>query len=138
MRMVDSHVRDADTGDIIVGWLVRVVALLAVAGVMSFDALSIGTSRLSIEDQAKAAARAAAETWSTSRNAQSAFDSAWRSATEANATNEVSAASFSIDPSGAAHVVVSREAPTFVVRLIGPLRQLAVVRSEAVGKAPTL
>lgn len=121
-----------DRGDIVVGWLVRVIALLAVVGVMSFDALSVLSARLSVEDQAAAAARAAADTWSTTHVAQTAFDSAWRSAAEANPTNDVDVASFRIDPSGAAHVTVSREAPTFVMRMIPQLRELAVVRSVVV------
>lgn len=137
MASVDPRERSADRGDIVLGWLVRVIALLAVVGVLAFDALSIGSSRLSIEDQATDAARQAADTWAGSHDAQRAFDDAWRSATEANATNEVDAASFSIDPSGRAHVKVTREAPTFVVRLIPPLRHLALLHTEGVSTAST-
>src|SRR6476646_4112317 len=110
-----SRLGGGDRGDIVLGWLVRVVALLAVVGVMAFDGLSIASSRLSIEDQASDAARAAADTWATGHNAQNAFDSAWRSATEANATNELNPKTFSVDRSGIAHVTVTRTAPTFVV-----------------------
>lgn len=118
-----------DRGDIVLGWLVRVIALLAVLGVMAFDVLSVGSSRLSIDDQATTAARAAADSWAASHDMQGAFDTAWRSATEADATNDVDVKSFSIDAAGVAHVTLRREAPTFVVRLIPPLRRLAVVRA---------
>ncbi len=119
----------SDRGDIVLGWLVRVVALLAVVGVMAFDVLSVGSSRLSVDDQATTAARAAADSWAASHDLQGAFDAAWRSATEADATNDVDAASFSVDAAGVAHVTLRREAPTFVMHLIPPLRRLAVVRA---------
>lgn len=118
-----------DRGDIVLSWLVRVIALLAVVGVMAFDVLSVGSSRLSIDDQATTAARAAADSWAASHDRQGAFDAAWRSATESDATNDVDVKSFSIDAAGVAHVTLRREAPTFVVRLIPPLRRLAVVRA---------
>ena len=118
-----------DRGDIVLSWLVRVIALLAVVGVMAFDVLSVGSSRLSIDDQATTAARAAADSWAASHDLQGAFDAAWRSATEADATNDVDVKSFSIDAGGVAHVTLRREAPTFIVRLIPPLRRLAVVRA---------
>ncbi len=137
MAGTDPDVSSADRGDIVLGWLVRLVAVLAVVGVLSFDAISIGSSRISIQDQAGAAARAAAENWVTTHDAQSAFDSAWRSATEADAGNEVSTSTFVIDPAGTVHVTVSREAPTFVVRLIGPLRDLTRVRAGGLGTAST-
>lgn len=128
-RLVGSIDTGGDTGDIVLGWLVRVIALLAVVGVMAFDALSVGSSRLSIDDQATTAARAAADSWAASHDMQGAFDTAWHSATEADATNDVDVKSFSIDATGVAHVTLSREAPTFVMRLIPPLRHLAVVRA---------
>lgn len=118
-----------DRGDIVLSWLVRVIVLLAVVGVMAFDVLSVGSSRLSIDDQATTAARAAADSWAASHDRQGAFDAAWRSATESDATNDVDVKSFSIDAAGVAHVTLRREAPTFVVRLIPPLRRLAVVRA---------
>ena len=129
-RRAHGRVESArDRGDIVLGWLVRVVALLAVVGVMAFDALSVGSSRLSIDDQATTAARAAADSWAASHDMQGAFDTAWRSATESDSTNDVDVKSFSIDAAGVAHVTLRREAPTFVMRLIPPLRHLAVVRA---------
>ena len=123
-----------DSGDIILGWMVRLVAVLAVVGVLSFDALSIGSGRVSIQDQASTAARAAADRWAVSHNAQSAFDSAWSSATADNSANEIDPKSFSIDPSGDVQLTVTREVPTFVVRLIAPLRAWAHVQAVGVAK----
>lgn len=135
MASADGSPGGTDNGDVIIGWIVRLVAGLAVVGVISFDALSIGSSRLSIEDQANSAARAAADTWATSHDAQAAFDSAWTVAVEANATNQVDPKSFVIDPQGQARVTVTRDAPTFVVHLMRPLRHWSLVSSTAVSKA---
>lgn len=137
MASCERHTGGADRGDIVVGWLVRVIAVLALIGVAAFDSFSIGSSRLSIEDQASSAARAAADAWATSHDAQTAFDSAYKSAIAANANNEISVSSFSIDPAGQAHLVVHREAPTFVIHLIHPLRHWALVHADGVSKAPT-
>ena len=134
MASCDYGVRGPDTGDVIVGWIVRLIAVLAAVGVISFDALSVGSSRLSIEDHAATAARAAADSWAATHNRQNAFESAWQSATEANGSNLVDPKSFVIDPDGQAHVSLTREAPTFIVRLVAPLRHWALVRSTAISK----
>ena len=125
----------ADRGDIVLGWLVRLVVLLSILGVFAFDSLSIGASRFSIEDQANDAARAAAAQWASTKDAQRAFDSAWKSATEANPTNEIAVSSFFIDPAGQAHLTVTREAPTFVVRLVAPVRHWAKVKADGVSRS---
>lgn len=134
MVSCDYSASSPDTGDVIIGWIVRLVAILAAVGVLTFDALSVGSSRLSIEDHAATAARAAADTFASTHNKQNAFDSAWASATEANGSNKVDPKSFQIDPKGQAHVTLTREAPTFVVRLVAPLRHWAEVRSVAVSR----
>lgn len=134
MVSCDYSAGSPDTGDVIIGWIVRLVAILAAVGVLAFDALSVGSSRLSIEDQAATAARAAADTFAATHNKQNAFDSAWASATESNVGNQVDPKSFQIDPKGQARVTLTREAPTFVVRLVPPLRHWAKVRSVAVSR----
>lgn len=134
MASWDPSAGRGDTGDVIVSWLVRLVVVLATVGVLIFDALSVGSSRLSIEDHAATAARAAADSWAATHNKQTAFTSAWESATQADAGNQADPKSFLIDPDGQAHVSLSREAPTLVVHLVGPLRHWALVRSSAVSK----
>lgn len=137
MAGADGRAPGADRGDIVLGWLVRLVAVLALLGVCAFDSLSIGASRLSIADQASDAARAAAERWEGTHDAQSAFDSAWNSATEANPTNEIPVTSFSIDSTGQARLTVGREAPTFLIRLVPPLRHWALVQADGVSRGPS-
>ena len=54
-------VRTDDRGDIIGSWLIRVTLGLAVAGVVLFDAISIGSAKISLQDTAQGAAREAVD-----------------------------------------------------------------------------
>ena len=69
---------DGDTGDIVVGWLVRLVASLAVVGVLLFDGISLGVAPLEVMDQAADASRVASGEVASGRSAQDAYDAAWR------------------------------------------------------------
>ncbi len=126
-----------DRGDVLLGWLVRLVVVLGVLAVVAFDLISIGSARLTAQDQAQAAARAAADSWAGAHDPQRAFDSAVESARAADPADRVDPAGFSIDATGHAHLTVSRTARTLVVRRVGPLRHLAAVSVAAVsGPAP--
>ncbi len=49
-----------DEGGIITGWLVKLVVILAVIGIVLFDAIGCGTVRMRTQDAAQQAARSAA------------------------------------------------------------------------------
>jgi hypothetical protein len=126
-----------DRGDIVVGWLVRVVASVAVVGVLLFDVVSVAAAKMSVTDQASTAARAASDDWLVHHDQQSAFDAAWTSATEANPTNSVDTQTFRVAPNGTVRLTVHRIAPTLVLRLVGPLEHWADVAGEGVGRSST-
>ena len=126
-----------DRGDIVVGWLVRVVVSVAVAGVLMFDLVSVGAAKMSVTDQASMAARAASDDWLIHHNQQSAFDTAWANATEANPTNTVDTRTFKVAQNGTVRLTVHRTAPTLVLRLVGPLNHWADVAGEGVGRTDT-
>jgi hypothetical protein len=132
-----AGVRADDRGDIVVGWLVRVVASVAVVGVLLFDAVSVGAAKMSVTDQAAQAARAASDSWLTRHDQQVAFDAAWKAATEANPANTVDTKTFRVERNGTVHLTVERTAPTVVLQLVGPLRHWADVSSEGVGRTGT-
>ncbi len=129
--------RARDRGDIVVGWLVRVVVGVAVVGVILFDAISVGAAKMSVTDQAVEAARAASDNWLNHHDQQAAFDAAWRAATAANAANRVDTTTFRVEPNGTVHLTLERTAPTLVLHLVGPLDYWADVSSEGVGRADT-
>lgn len=129
--------RTDDRGDVVVGWLVRVVASVAVVGVLLFDAISVGAAKMSVTDQASEAARAASDNWLSRHDQQAAFDAAWQAATDSNAANTVDTRSFRVEKNGTVHLTVERTAPTLVLRLVGPLQHWADVSGEGVGRSAT-
>ena len=134
MAALRARVRTDDRGDIVVGWLVRVVASVAVVGVLLFDAVSIGAAKMSVTDEASQAARAASDSWLSRHDQQAAFDAAWAEAVDSNPTNTVDTKNFRVEQNGTVHLTVERTAPTLVLRLVGPLRHWADVSGEGVGR----
>lgn len=104
-----------DLGGIVLGWLTKLTAILAVAGIVLFDAISVGTTAATVADQGTYAAQDASETWSQTKNVQAAYAAAVSSATEANPDNTISADGFQIDADGTVHLVISREARTLLL-----------------------
>lgn len=126
-----------DAGGIVIGWLVKLMVAAAVLGVIAFDTLSIGSSRVNIMDQGTVAAIEASENWRAQGNIQAAYDAALAAALEANKTNEIDTESFTVDPDGTVHLRISREAPTLVVSKFAQIRSWAMVRADASGRSGT-
>jgi len=116
----------ADHGDIVIGWLTRVVVALAVLGVMLFDGISVAVGAVGAADDADTAAIAARDAWEQGHDVQKAYDAALTALAD-KPTDQIPPASFSIDPSGTVTLKVRRVTTTLVLHHIGPLRHLAVV-----------
>lgn len=115
----------SDRGDVILGWLTKLVLFLAVVGLLGFDAVSLGTSRLQAEDHAHTAARAAVESYRTGKNLQAAYDAAL--AEVAADGDTLDAPAFTAAPDGSITLRLRRTAPTLLVKRVGPLRHWTVV-----------
>ncbi|HSF26610.1 MAG TPA: hypothetical protein VLC50_03735 [Actinomycetes bacterium] len=126
-----------DRGDIILGWLAKVVVTLALVGLVIFDLISIGWTKVSLTDQAKAAAISASTAWAHGHNVQKAYDAALAQATEDNAANTVATEGFTVDPDGTVHLRLDREASTIVVSRIGPIRDWGQLTATASGRDVT-
>jgi hypothetical protein len=124
-----------DRGDIVVGWLTRVVVVISLVGVAAFDAISIGVSRLSVEDTAVQAAREASSELQRTHDILAAHATASGVATKANPLNEVPPERFEVLVDGSVRLVVTREATTFVVHHIGWIATWAHVQGRATGQA---
>lgn len=107
-----------DHGGIITGWLVKLTVVLGVAGLVLFDAVSIGSTAIGVSDTAVAAARDAADAVDTSGDVRRAYPAAATTAVEQNALNVVDPATVLVAPDGSATVTVERTAPTLVVARI--------------------
>lgn len=129
-----STPRPDDGGGIVLGWLTKLVVVMALVGVVLFDGLSITASRLSIEDQGFQAAREASSEWQRSRDVQLAYDTAVSIAVEANTLNEVLPATFVAAPDGTVDLDMHREAATLVVHRIGWVADWALVSTHAAAK----
>ena len=121
-RRADPQDMD-DRGDIVLGWLTKVVAVLAVLGVLGFDAISLGAARFQAEDHAQIAVRVAAESYRTGKDLQAAYDAAVAEVVEHGDT--IDPQTFSVDPDGTVTLTLLRVAPTMVLEKIGPVRDWA-------------
>lgn len=110
-----------DRGDIVLGWLTKLVGTLAVLGVIGFDLVSLGAARFQAEDHAQAAVRAANESYRGSKDLQSAYDAAFAEVTEHGDT--IDPQTFSVGADGTITLTLHRTAPTMLVEKIGPVRK---------------
>lgn len=122
-----------DAGDIVVGWLTRIVVVVGLFGLVLFDAISIGVSRLSVEDAGVLAAREASTDLARTGDLQAAYAAALATVQQANPLNQVPPAGFEALPDGRVRFVVSRDATTFVVHRIGWIEDWAHVEATVTG-----
>ena len=137
MMITAARTPSGDAGDIVLGWLTRVVVALALLGLVAFDGISIVSSRISLEDVGDQAARSASDTWERTHDIQAALKSAQDTATEANAETTVVPTSLSVDPDGTAHLTVTKVALTVVAHHIPALRGLYHLHVEGAGRSTT-
>ncbi len=114
-----------DRGDIVLGWLTKLVVTLAVLGVIGFDLISLGAARFQAEDHAQAAARAANASYRSTPDLQKAYDAALAEVAQHGDT--IDPQTFTVGPDGTVTLTLRRTAPTMLVEKIGPARQWAEV-----------
>ena len=107
--------RAPDAGDIVVGWLVKLVVALSVVGVLLFDGVSLGAAELAVTDTAAAAAREARMALSAGATPQAAFDRAQALAEAEDAHNVVPTGSFVVGADESVSLLVRRTPPTLVL-----------------------
>ncbi len=123
-----------DRGDVVLGWLTKVVATLAILGLMGFDAMSLAVARVQAEDSAQQAVRAASTSYSTTRDLQAAYDAAVARVGASGDT--IDPAGFTVTPEGAVTLSLRREAPTLLVEKIPQLREYSVTTRTVTGGPP--
>ncbi len=131
---MDTYRRDS--GSIVLGWLTKLVVVIAAFGVAAFDGLSLGAAHVSASDDANQAAEVARTEWAVTHNVQAAYDAALSSIT--NASEEIPPESFSIDSDGTVHLMLHRTATTFVMQHIGPLEKYTTFSTTGEATPPTL
>lgn len=117
------------------GWLTRIVLFFSVAGLALFDAISIGTTAMTVADQGSFAALQASEAWQTNKSVQGAYNAAVAAAAKENPADVIATKDFVIDDDGTVHLTVSRTATTLIVYRIGPITNWAHIVRHATGRA---
>ena len=125
----------ADRGDIVIGWLTKIVVVLGLAGLVLFDALSLGSTAVSLSDQGQYAAREASEVWQQTDSVQKAYDAAVSTAVSQNATNVIDPRTFRIDQDDTVHLRIGRTATTIVLHHWDKTAGWAVLEREAKGRS---
>ena len=118
--------RSSDRGAMRVMTLTRLFAAMAVLGVAGFDTFACMNDHVKTEDQAQDAAYAASQEWLNTKNIYDAYDAAVATLKSESPADKLIRSSFTIDPDGTVHLVVTRTAKTLVVGHIGFLKHYAV------------
>ena len=124
-----------ERGAIVVGWLTKVVAALAILGIGGYDAVAIGAARVTLTDDANAAAEAANLAWNDSRgNVQAAYNAAYVWAQQHGVEAPVD--DFSVERDGTIHLRLTKTTTTLVVHHIGPLKKYTTVSQPGTASTP--
>jgi type II secretory pathway pseudopilin PulG len=124
-----------DNGSIVLGWLTKLVVVIAIVGVALFDTLSIAAARLGATDDASTAADAASSTYLTSHDVQQAYQAALD--TLPSDSESLPPKQFLVQSDGTVNLVLDRTTTTLVAHRIGPLKKYAAVAVHGEATPPT-
>jgi hypothetical protein len=130
--LVHAATANLDRGDVLLGWLTRVIAGLAVVAVLGIDTITVGMATVSSQDQANTAADAARDSYASNHDINLAFKAAQTSALESDATNVVTSNDFTITSTGIVSLHLHRPIHTLVAHFL-PID--GVKTATAVGSA---
>jgi hypothetical protein len=133
--MRSTGVPTSDVGGIVIGWLTKIAVVLAVAGFVLFDAISVASTMTNVADQGSTAALEASAIWDETHDVQAAYNAAVASATEQDPGNSVAVKDFTIDPDGTVHLRVNREARTLILFRWDKTRKWAEISRTAHGRS---
>ncbi|HVE98916.1 MAG TPA: hypothetical protein VNA12_07030 [Mycobacteriales bacterium] len=109
-----------DRGDIVVGWLTKILLVLVVVAVVLFEAVSIGLAHVGTQDLAQQAARAGSAEFARTKDVQRAYHSAAAIAAEKEGTIEPE--EFLVEPDGSVELTVHREATSVLLYRLSATR----------------
>jgi hypothetical protein len=115
-----------DRGDIVLGWLTKVVVVLGVLGLLSFDGVSLVQARFQASDRATTAASEAADSYKSTKDLQKAYDAAMATVHDGDT---IETKTFTIADDGTVTLRLHHKATTLLVRRVRALRSWA----DAVG-----
>jgi hypothetical protein len=111
-----------DRGDVVLGWLTKLVVILGVLGLVAFDGISLAQARFQAADHATTAASAAADDFKTSHDLQKAYNAAYATVT---GNDTIETKTFQVATDGTVTLRLHHEATTLILKHIGPLKHWA-------------
>jgi hypothetical protein len=117
----------SDRGDIVLGWLTKLVVIVSIVGLIGFDLISLGQSRFQAADRATTAAGAAANTYATTKDLQQAYNAALETTLDGDT---IETKTFSIAADGTVDLRLHHTATTLLLHRVPQLRKYA----DAVGE----
>jgi len=126
------HAGHRDRGDVVLGWLTKVVASMALVGLVGFDAVSIGATQFQAEDHAQAAVRAAVESYRADKNVQTSYDAALGAVIADGDSIDVEG--YAVGADGSVTLRLRRVAPTLLVEKVRQLRSWTDITSTVTGR----
>jgi hypothetical protein len=111
-----------DRGDVVLGWLTKLVVILGVLGLLAFDGISLAQARFQAADHATTAASAAADDFKISHNLQKAYNAAYATVT---GNDTIETKTFQVATDGTVTLRLHHEATTLILKHIGPLKHWA-------------
>ena len=122
-----------DRGDIVVGWLTKIVLALAIVGVCAFEVVSIAVTKVSTKDDATTAAFEASQTWHDTNDVQSAFNTAEAYALDHGGT--VDPDSFEVEADGRVTLTLRKEATALILDKVSSAKKWLIVEETGEAKA---
>ena len=123
-----------DRGDIVVGWLTKLVVTIALVGVCAFEVVSIAVTKVSAKDDATTAAFEASQNWQDSGDLQQAFATAEAYALAHGGTIEPE--NFDVDQSdGRVTLTIRKEATSLFLSRISAAKKWFVIEETGNARA---
>ena len=120
-----------DRGDIVLGWLTKLVVVVGLLGLLAFDGLSLMLGRLKTEDLAQTASREAVFAYRDTKDVQRSYEAALEALEDSGATLDPE--DFAVHSDGSVTVTVEHTMATFVVEKVDAVKDWA--RSTATATA---
>ena len=126
-------IRSEQSGQIVTGWLIKLVIGLALVGLIGFEVVGVVLARGSASEVARRAAEESGFRWRDTQNVREAEQTARDWATKEGAEF----VSITVDPrANELTVKVRKRAKTFWIQNIGPLKKFTVANGTATTPLP--
>lgn len=117
-----ATVRHDERGEIITGWLLRILLTVAVLGLVIYEVLAVVVSTVALDDNAREVARAARDAY----RVEQSVDDATEVAQEVADLHDADVTALEEDGEDLV-ITLDQQAPTLLVHRIGPLEDLTRV-----------